>query len=232
MKNLLFLVLFISSISLFGQVKEPTYFDYQNQLEKYTYKNSSKEGNNWLRRWLWNNRYDINSDGTLKNTDSKMISEYLQYFELTKTEKKHNQLLSATNWMPVGPIQIPPSYEPRSCYAMGRINCIAFHPKDSNIFWIGTPGGGIWKTENHAKTWIPCGDNLPSMAISHIAVDSRNPNLLFAATGDFDVSGMTSGNTSGIIRSTDGGLNWEVTKLATMPFFASSTIRKIILLSG
>jgi photosystem II stability/assembly factor-like uncharacterized protein len=112
---------------------------------------------------------------------------------------------------------------------MGRINCVAFHPTDSNVIWIGTPGGGIWKSVNHGKDWFPQGDNLASMAISHIAVNPKNPDILYAATGDFDVSGMTSGNTVGVIKSKDGGDTWETTTLLNETTFGSSALRKVII---
>lgn len=222
MKKYVFLFV-IFSYTLFSQIKEPNYFEIKRESDKLL-KDNDGERNNWLRRWLWSNRMDFNSDGSFKYLEKQNQFDYRII-----PDKKKNNLLSATSWTPIGPIQIPPSYEPRSCYSMGRINCVAFHPLDSNIIWIGTPGGGIWKTLDHGKSWIPQGDNFPSMAISHIAVDPKNPDILYAATGDFDISGMTSGNTAGVIKSTDGGETWLLTTLLKDSTFLSSALRKIII---
>lgn len=111
---------------------------------------------------------------------------------------------------------------------MGRINCIAFHPKDSLVFWIGTPNGGIWKTVDGGKSWIPQTDYLATPCISHIAVDPKNPDILYAATGDFD-GGSSGINNQGIIKSIDGGTNWEVTSLLTEKAFNYSLLKKVII---
>ena len=68
----------------------------------------------------------------------------------------------------------------------GRINCIAFHPADSLIMWAGAPSGGIWKTTDGGNTWTPTGDQLSAIGISDIAVDPKNPDNMYIATGDGD----------------------------------------------
>lgn len=227
MKKNLIIILFLMNSLLYSQKDEPNYFEikeYYKQILSVQDSNLKTANNKWLHRWLWNSRFDFNTDGKLRFDESMN-----QFDNKFASEKKKNNLLSKNSWIPLGPIQIPPTYVPRSCYSMGRINCIAFHPVDSNIFWIGTPGGGIWKTIDYGKNWLPLGDNFPSMAFSHIAVNPKDPDILYAATGDFDISGMTSGNTVGVIKSSDGGNTWEITKLLNEPTFSSSALRKIII---
>ncbi len=226
MKLYIFFFILFCNLNLLSQVEERTYFEIQKHYKHLLNNSDSTHSakNKWLNRWLWNNRFEFDNNGNLS---------YLQpqnQVELNfNSQKSKNNLLSENNWTPLGPIDMPPTYEPRSCYAMGRINCIAFHPTETNTFWIGTPSGGIWKTETSGKNWIPQGDNLISMAISHIAIDPKNPEILYAATGDFDATGLTSGNTTGVIKSTDGGNSWEPTQLIKDPTFASSALRKVII---
>ncbi|MCX6154822.1 MAG: T9SS type A sorting domain-containing protein [Candidatus Kapabacteria bacterium] len=232
MKTLFLLLLFIinlsfSSFSQTSQIrKDPNYFSVKSWSEKYFQNqiNCREETNNWLNRWLWTNRMDFDNEGNFK---------YLQFANTVsfKNQEKDrpNNILSLYSWLPLGPVVKPPSYETRSCYSMGRVNCVASHPTKANIVWIGTPGGGIWKTENSGKNWIPLGDKFSTMAISHIAVDPKNPDIIYAATGDYDGSGMTSANAQGVFKSTDGGITWSATTLITDPNFNYSLLKKIII---
>lgn len=222
MKKLILFVFVLSCVNfLFSQNLTDNYFQikdfYKDILD---IKDSHRVArNNWLHRWLWINQFEHNKLGNLN----------FENYQFYKIDPKQHRILSKHNWTPIGPIDIPISYEPRSCYSMGRVNCIAFHPTDKNIFWIGTPGGGIWKTVDYGKTWMPTSDFLGSLAISHIAVNPNNPDSIWAATGDFDTSGLTSGNTIGVILSTNGGNSWEITSLVKDKSFGASTLRKIII---
>lgn len=223
MKEYFFLFVFIIIYNIgIAQQSNDNYFqikEHYKQLLNISDTNQRVARNNWLHRWLWNNQYEFDRNGNF---------EFTNYNYLNFKQNQH-KILSEYNWTPIGPIDIPPTYEPRSCYSMGRVNCIAFHPTNKNVFWIGTPGGGIWKTVDYGKSWIPVSDYLGSLAISHIAVNPNNPDSIWAATGDFDTSGLTSGNTIGVILSTDGGNSWETTSLIKEPSFGASTLRKIII---
>src|SRR5437868_1866099 len=36
----------------------------------------------------------------------------------------------------------------------GAVSAIATHPTNANIIWVGTSGGGIWKTIDGGATWL------------------------------------------------------------------------------
>lgn len=163
-------------------------------------KKTTPEGKNkklkFVDRWLFMNRNEAESVSDIQRAGKK--------------SDRLDKVLSATAWLPIGPENLPPSYESRSGHGLGRINCIAFHPTDKNVFWIGTPGGGIWRTVNGGKNWMPMMDKFASLEISHIAVDPKNPDVLYAATGDYDGKGAYSAKACGVIKSTDGGISWEI----------------------
>lgn len=207
-----------------NDVKELNYYTIKTNYESFlkSKDNNFRPNNSWMNRWIWNNRFDVDRNGNFKYLELDNSQFLNQVYE-----SKNDMMLSESNWVPVGPINIPISYEPRSCYSMGRVNCIAFHPQNKNIFWIGTPGGGIWKTEDYGKSWIPLTDKLPTLAISHICVDPNNPEILYAATGDFDTGTLTAWNAFGVIKSTDGGNSWEITKLIGEKNFRNSLLRKV-----
>ncbi len=94
----------------------------------------------------------------------------------------------------------------------GRIRSIAIHPTNTNMMWVGSVGGGIWKTVNSGTTWFPVDDFMPNLAVSAMVIDPINPATMYAATGE----GIGSGHTQrgdGIFKSTDSGVNW--TRLAS-----------------
>jgi hypothetical protein len=110
----------------------------------------------------------------------------------------------------------------------GRVTSTAIDPADStgNTIYIGTTGGGIWKSTNAAGsaaavTFTPLTDTLPvfsanagSAATASLSIGalSLQNGVLLAGTGDpNDASDSYYG--SGILRSTDGGVTWTLAGL-------------------
>ena len=99
----------------------------------------------------------------------------------------------------------------------GRVRSILIHPTQPDKMWIGSAGGGIWRTLDGGLGWEPVDDFLPSLSVCALAMDSTDPNVLYAGTGEW--TGSSSGNTDsiittgiggiGILKSTDGGLSWS-----------------------
>ena len=61
------------------------------------------------------------------------------------------------------------------------------------------------------KTWTSNTDLLPNLGVSDIAIDPSNSDVMFIATGDRDAGDTYS---YGIMKSQDGGLNWDSTGLS------------------
>src|SRR5205814_9572522 len=73
---------------------------------------------------------------------------------------------------------------------------------------------GIWKTTNAtdpARTWTPLIDDFPSLSISAITFDPRDPtgNTLFAGFGERSSFDFDSGPLIGFMKTSDGGLHWD-----------------------
>ena len=94
--------------------------------------------------------------------------------------------------------------------SMGRTTSIAFHPTDSDIFYVGTAIGGVWKTEDGGESYIPLGDDLPYLAVSSIVLDQENPDILYISLGSHLWNGLPS---IGVYKSIDAGLTWAPTSL-------------------
>src|ERR1700761_3179948 len=125
-------------------------------------------------------------------------------------------------WQAVGPNQIA-----SIAYGnvTGRVTAIAIDPADAtgNTVYLGTTGGGVWKSTNAAGpaasvSFVPLTDTLPvfsanagtaaipSLSIGAISVQS---GVVLAGTGDpNDASDSFYG--SGLLRSADGGLTWTL----------------------
>jgi len=112
---------------------------------------------------------------------------------------------NSSNWQSLGPFA-PPSNGGDA----GRLNCIAFHPSNMNIIYVGSPSGGLWKTINGGSSWVALTDNLPVIGISGIVIDYTNPDIIYIATGDGDATDTYS---IGILKSTDAGFSFQTTGL-------------------
>jgi photosystem II stability/assembly factor-like uncharacterized protein len=111
-----------------------------------------------------------------------------------------------TNWVSINPIGM--FYQRTNAnYISGRTNSIAFHPTNTNIFYIAAAQGGVWKTTDGGVNWTILTDNLPTLACGDIVVDQLNPNVLYLGTGELNYSSDSQyGN--GIYKSTDAGATW------------------------
>jgi photosystem II stability/assembly factor-like uncharacterized protein len=190
------------------------------QLEsKPAIKKLNKEKSELEKRAEWELRNKIVSGMINKSRSQK-------HLPISAFKQSLPQSQSQSGWAPIGPVTVAKAYDTTNSVGMGRVNCIAFHPTNKDIFWIGASSGGIWKTENGGKTCIPIGDDLPEMQISSIAVDPANTDIMYAAPGDWDQGSFTE---QGIIKSTDGGSSWAQTSLASDPNFQYSSLRSILI---
>ncbi len=94
-----------------------------------------------------------------------------------------------------------------------RINCLAIHPTNPNIIYLGYSAGGLWKTTDGGATWNPIFDQQSYMAIGALAIDPKTPTTIYAGTGDLNISAYPFiGN--GLWKSTDSGATWTYVGLA------------------
>lgn len=98
-----------------------------------------------------------------------------------------------------------------STIGMGRIESVAFHPTDPNTFYIGTAGGGLWKTTNSGVGWQALTDGLATGGIADVVVDYSSPNTIYIATGAG--LGGQSASSIGVLKSFDGGFSFRETGL-------------------
>ncbi|MEP7197005.1 MAG: glycosyl hydrolase [Saprospiraceae bacterium] len=88
----------------------------------------------------------------------------------------------------------------------GRITSIEGNAKDGKTIYIGTAGGGVWKTTNAGASFFSIFDKY-CQSIGAIAVDQQKPENIYVGTGESNMRNSVSiGN--GIYKSSDEGSNW------------------------
>jgi len=83
----------------------------------------------------------------------------------------------------------------------GRVTAVAGISGDTKTYYMGTPGGGVWKTTDACSTWFPIFDAAHVASIGDLVVAPSNPSIIYVATGE-----QTDGN--GVWKSIDAGATW------------------------
>src|SRR6185295_1152212 len=104
-------------------------------------------------------------------------------------------LFSDLRWRSIGP------------FRAGWATCIEGIPDQPDTFYFGAVGGGVWKTDDAGRSWMPLFEHESAAAIGAIGIAPSDPNVIYAGTGHpeprYDV---ISGD--GVFRSGDGGKTW------------------------
>ncbi|ULQ54921.1 hypothetical protein KJS94_09750 [Flavihumibacter rivuli] len=88
----------------------------------------------------------------------------------------------------------------------GRISAIEGVNNDGKTIYVGTAGGGVWKSTNAGASFKPIFDK-NCQSIGAIAVDQKNPKVVFVGTGESNMRNSVSIGV-GLYKSTDAGDNW------------------------
>ncbi|HZV68439.1 MAG TPA: LamG-like jellyroll fold domain-containing protein, partial [Saprospiraceae bacterium] len=154
-----------------------------------------------FKRWenYWQHR--VNADGSFPPPDIA-IRNFGSYL---KENPQRSQRYHQAAWSSLGPTTTPGGYP-----GIGRINAVCFDPTNSNIMWVGSPSGGLWKSTNSGSTWTTNSDNFTILGVSGIVINPVDPNIMYIATGDCDAGDNYS---IGVMKSTNGGSTWSTTGL-------------------
>ena len=94
-------------------------------------------------------------------------------------------------------------------YRGGRVTAVTGIPEKPHTFYMGSVGGGVWRTTVAGEHWNNLTDGQIAVgSIGDIKVAPSDHNMIYVGTG----SASTRGNVSvgnGVYRSTDGGESWE-----------------------
>jgi photosystem II stability/assembly factor-like uncharacterized protein len=103
---------------------------------------------------------------------------------------------SAMQWRCIGP------------HRAGRVLAVSGVRGEPNTFYFGAVAGGVWKTTDAGRTWIPIFDGQPIASIGALAVSMSDPNVIYVGTGEADMRSDISFG-AGVYKSTDAGRSWS-----------------------
>ncbi len=110
-----------------------------------------------------------------------------------KTTTTYDQTLyNGMEWRMVGP------------HRGGRAGTVTGVPNDPNLYYMGTAGGGVWKTSDAGNSWECISDGYFGGSIGAVAVSESDPNIIYVGEGEQTLRGNVSSG-KGLWKSMDAG---------------------------
>ena len=104
-------------------------------------------------------------------------------------------LLGELRWRMIGP------------HRASRTRAITGVVQQPHTFYIGVSNGGVWKTTDAGRTWLPIFDRASTGSIGALAVAPSDPRVLYVGSGEAQQRpDLSVGN--GLYKSTDAGRTW------------------------
>ena len=81
---------------------------------------------------------------------------------------------------------------------------------DDQIYYMGTTGGGVWKTEDAGVSWNNISDGyFKTGSVGAVSVSESDNNIVVVGMGESPVRGVMTSSGDGVYKSTDAGETWE-----------------------
>jgi photosystem II stability/assembly factor-like uncharacterized protein len=119
--------------------------------------------------------------------------------ELQSAQARMTRSATPLPWMERGPGNVA-----------GRARGLIVDPDDAtgNTWFIGSVGGGVWKTTDAGGSWTNLTPDLPNLATSAIAMADSDHDVLYLGTGE-SFYNIDTVNGDGMFKSTDRGVTWS-----------------------
>lgn len=92
----------------------------------------------------------------------------------------------------------------------GRSVAVTGVPDNDKLYYMGTTGGGLWKTTDAGLNWKNCSDGyFKTGSVGAVAVAPSDPSVVFVGMGEHAPRGVMTSYGDGIYKSTDGGVTWK-----------------------
>jgi photosystem II stability/assembly factor-like uncharacterized protein len=116
----------------------------------------------------------------------------------TKDSSSINDYFKQAKWRSIGP------------FRGGRSNCATGIIGNPQVYYQGTTGGGVWKTDDAGLTWKNISDGyFKTGSVGAVAVAESDPNVLYVGMGEHAVRGVMTSYGDGVYKSTDAGKTWK-----------------------
>ena len=111
----------------------------------------------------------------------------------SEINRSTNPLLQAVRFRSIGPASMG-----------GRIDDIQVSESNPNIIYLGYAVGGVYRSLNNGTSFEPVFETYGSASIGAIAIDPKNPDIVYVGTGEAN-NRQTASFGDGIYKTTDGG---------------------------
>ena len=109
-----------------------------------------------------------------------------------------NDYFKSVKWRCIGP------------FRGGRSNCAMGVVSNPQVYYQGTTGGGVWKTEDAGLTWRNISDGFfKTGSVGAVSVAESDPNVVYVGMGEHAVRGVMTSYGDGVYKSTDAGKTWK-----------------------
>ncbi len=110
----------------------------------------------------------------------------------------YNTIFKTVKWRSIGPFR-----GGRSVAGTGVVG-------DPKTYYMGTTGGGLWKTDDMGMSWRNISDGyFKTGSVGAIAVAESDPNVVYVGMGEHAVRGVMTHHGDGVYKSTDAGKTWK-----------------------
>ena len=90
----------------------------------------------------------------------------------------------------------------------GRVTSIDVVTDNTDIMYVGTASGGVWKSTSGGIKWDPIFDNEKTASIGAVAITQSNPSVIWVGTGEGNPRNSLNGG-FGVYKSLDAGRTWK-----------------------
>ena len=118
--------------------------------------------------------------------------------QVSQSADDHNTIFKPLKWRSIGP------------FRGGRSNSGTGVIGDIKTYYMGTTGGGLWKTEDMGLSWRNISDGyFKTGSVGAIAVADSDPNVVYVGMGEHAIRGVMTHHGDGVYKSTDAGKTWK-----------------------
>ena len=114
------------------------------------------------------------------------------------TSKDPNTFFKPVKWRCIGP------------FRGGRSNCGTGVINNPNVYYQGSTGGGVWKTDDMGITWNNVSDGFfKTGSVGAVTVAESDANIVYVGMGEHAVRGVMTHQGDGVYKSTDAAKTWK-----------------------